>query len=49
MDTIMASLSGFSFWKVKPRNSERTAAKRPDYLDISYREIRERERETYKN
>jgi len=32
-----------------PRNIERTAAKRPNYLEISYREIREGGRKTYKD
>ena len=44
MSTISASLSGCGRWR-KLRNMERTAAKRPDYLHISYREIREREKE----
>jgi hypothetical protein len=48
MGTISTSpLSGLSRWRTTPRNIERTAAKRPDYLDITYEEIRERERETY--
>jgi len=47
MFTISASLLSGCSCKAMVRNIERTAAKRPDYLDISYREIRERGRKTY--
>ena len=47
MTTSSSLWSGCSCWRTTLRNIERTAAKRPDYLEISYREIRERGKETY--
>jgi len=43
----MSTSASWKDWRTTPRNIERTAAKRPDYLDISYREIRDRGKETY--
>ena len=45
VSAIMASESGWDFWMMKPINIERTAAKRPDYLDSIYVKSIERERD----